>query len=221
VLAHLAAPTTIVTIQNGLGVMEALKRGLGSTAARHRLVAAVTYQAASPAADGTIRHVANLETLFDGAAGLRPAAARAAAIFKSAGLPARVVADLKPHVWRKLIANAAINPLTALQRVANGVLAERQDLQRDMLALARETALVARAEGFGISDGEAEKVALQAAQKTADNISSMRQDVEAGRATEIEFLGGAVLRLAARHGLSLPRTSDVTQALRRLESQKD
>jgi len=215
-LADLPESSTIVTIQNGLGVIEALARGLGQAAARHTLLAAVTYQAASPTAEGTIRHVANLPTLFDGAPAVRKAADMAADTFESAGLPARVEADLRETVWRKLIVNVAINPLTALERVPNGVVAERSGLRERMRALAREVARVARAEGRAITDREAERSALKAARETAANISSMLQDVEAGRPTEIEFLGGALLRLADEHGLDVPHLHDVTEAIRRL-----
>jgi len=215
-LATLPDATTIATIQNGLGVLDALARGMGPSAAKHTLLAAVTYQAASPSADGTIRHVANLPTLFAGSACVCSAAEAAAALFTSAGLPASVAKNLREAVWRKLIVNVAINPLTAVERVANGRLAERRELRRRMLALAREAAQVARAEGACVTDREAEQSALDAARSTAANVSSMRQDVEAGRPTEIEFLGGALLRLAAGHGLDLPQTREVTDAVRRL-----
>lgn len=216
-LARLPGRTVIATLQNGLGVVEALTGGLGDAAARHTLLAAVTYQAASPDLNGTIRHVANLPTLFDGAAALRESARMAVGIFESACLPARVEDDLPVAVWRKLIVNAAINPLTALSRVRNGELAERADLREQMLALACEAAAVARAEGPAVSDEEARTSALEAARATAGNVSSMRQDVESGRPTEIEFLGGALLRLARKHGLPLPRTEAVTAAVRRLD----
>ncbi|NLX60694.1 MAG: 2-dehydropantoate 2-reductase [Phycisphaerae bacterium] len=216
-LADLPHPTTLLTLQNGLGVLDALRQGLGAAAARHRLVASVTYQAANRGPDGIVRHVANLPTLLDGSPPLRPHAEAAATLLGSAGLPATVEDDLRPALWRKLAVNVAINPLTALEEVRNGQLAERDDLRRQMLALAREAAAVARAEGVALSDQQAEAAALDAARATADNVSSMWQDVRAGRATEIEFLGTALLRLAAHHGLPLPATADVTARVRALK----
>jgi 2-dehydropantoate 2-reductase len=216
-LAELAPPTTLLTIQNGLGVLDALREGLGPAAARHRLVASVTYQAANRGPDGVVRHVANLPTLLDGSPPLRPHAEAAATLLGSAGLPASVEDDLRPALWRKVAVNAAINPLTALAAVRNGQLADRDDLRRQMFALAREAAAVARAEGVALSDEQAEAAALDAARATADNVSSMWQDVLAGRPTEIEFLGAALLRLAARHGLALPATADVTARVQALQ----
>jgi 2-dehydropantoate 2-reductase len=212
-LAALGEPTTLVTIQNGLGVMDALASGLGPAAARHTLVPAVTYQAASPDADGIVRHVANLPTLLDGCAAVHDAATAVAARFSAAGLPTHVEADLRAAIWRKLVVNAAINPLTAIEHVRNGELAERPELRCTMFALAREAAAVARAEGIDLSDEAAEAAALDAARSTAGNVSSMRQDVEAGRPTEVDFLSGAVLRLAARHGLDLPHTRRIVEGI--------
>ncbi len=215
-LAELPGATTLVTIQNGLGVVEALKRGLGDAAEKHTLIAAVTYQAANRDADGLVHHAANLPTLLDGSAGLRRQAEAAAALLESAGLPAKVEADLRPALWRKLVVNVAINPLTALAGVRNGELFRREDLRSAMLTLARETATVARAEGIALGDAEAERAAVEAATATAENISSMRQDVEAGRATEIEFLTRPLLQLARKHGLVLPLTAEVTARIRAL-----
>ncbi|NIA21650.1 MAG: 2-dehydropantoate 2-reductase [Anaerolineaceae bacterium] len=215
-LAELPQATTVVTIQNGLGVVESLKRGLGAAAREHTLVAAVTYQAANRDAGGLVHQVANLPTLLDGSPGLRPKAEAAAALLDSAALPARVEADLRPALWRKLVVNVAINPLTALAGVRNGELARREDLREQMLTLAREVAAVARAEGLALGDAEAEQVALEAATATGENISSMRQDVEAGRATEIEFLTHPLLRLAEQHGMALPLTAEVAARIRAL-----
>ncbi len=217
-LARLRSPAAILTIQNGLDVLPALRRGLGKAAGRHVLLAGVTYQAAGPDADNVVRHVANLPTHLGGWGELRGWAEAIAALFESAGLPARVEADLRSTVWRKLIANAAINPLTTLEGVRNGELVEREDLRRRLLALARETAAVARAEGIDVAGDEAEDLATRAASATAENVSSMRQDVEAGRRTEIEFLGGAILTRAEHHGVDVPETRRVTEAVRRLDA---
>ena len=215
-LAELSRPTTIVTIQNGLGVTDALKQGLGGAAEKHTLIAAVTYQAANRDADGLVHQVANLPTLLDGSQGLRRQAEAAAALLESAGLPAKVEADLRLALWRKLVVNVGINPLTALAGVRNGELSRREDLRSAMVTLAREVAAVARAEGIALGDAEAERAAIEAATATGENISSMRQDVEAGRTTEIEFLTRPLLQLARKHGMVLPLTAEVTARIRAL-----
>jgi 2-dehydropantoate 2-reductase len=219
-LREIKTPTTILTIQNGLGIIDALRAGLGPDAATHRLIAAVTYQAAHRAPDGLVHQAASLPTFIDGRPELRAAAETIVALFNAAGLPARLEPDLRLAVWRKLIVNASINALTALECVPNGALLEQEHLRRRMLTLARETAAAARADGVAITDDEAEQAALAAATSTARNVSSMRQDLDAGRPTEIEFLNGAVLRLAQAHGLDLPETRTLADAVRALGEMK-
>ena len=208
-LAGLEDSAVIITLQNGLGVIEALSAGLGHAAAQHRILAAVTYQAASPDNDGIIRHVANLPTMIDGRREYQPIAQAMAHLLEQVGLPAQVDEHLPLTTWRKLIANVAINPLTALARVRNGQLLDRAPLCRRMEKLAAEAAAVARAEGIAITDEEAVQLATEAARATGDNISSMRQDVEAGRTTEIDYLNGAIVRLAAKHSISAPENEKV------------
>lgn len=213
VLRRLPTAAILVPMQNGLGVLEALGRGLGDDADRHTLVRAVTYLAARPDADGTIRQVANLPTRLDGCPARHDAATDVAARFRAAGLPVDVEDDLSPAVWRKLVVNAAINPVTALGRVPNGVLLQRPGLRAQMLALACEAAAVARAAGVAIADAEAGALATEAARHTAENLSSMAQDVMAGRPTEIAFLSGALLTRGEAFGLDLRETRRVTEAI--------
>jgi 2-dehydropantoate 2-reductase len=212
-LRQLPKSATLVPMQNGLGVLEALGRGLADDADQHTIVRAVTYLAARPDADGTIRQVANLPTRLDGCPARHEAATDVAERLLAANLPAEVEADLEPAVWRKLVVNAAINPVTALERVPNGAVLERPDLRAQMLALAYEAAAVARAAGVAIGDTEAEALATEAARNTAENLSSMLQDVMAGRPTEIDFLGGALLRAAEHYGLDLRETRRATDAI--------
>ncbi len=219
-LREIKFPSTILTIQNGLGILDAFSAALGPAAATHRLIAAVTYQAAHRAPDGLVHQAASLPTFIDARPDLRDAAESIAALFNAAGLPARLEPDLRHALWRKLIVNVSINALTALECVSNGALLQRPPLRRRMLALAREAASAARSDGLAISDEEAEQAALDAAAATARNVSSMRQDLDAGRPTEIEFLNGAVLRLADSHGLDLPEMRTLTDAVRALADLK-
>lgn len=215
-LQQIKTSTNILTIQNGLGIIDALRAALGTAAANHRLIPAVTYQAAHRGPDGRVHLAASLPTFIDGRPELRKVAEPIVALFNNAGLPAHLDPDLNRAVWRKLIVNASINALTALECVPNGALLEQDHLRRRMIALAKETATTARAEGVAIDDAEAELAVLAAATSTARNVSSMRQDLDAGRPTEIEFLNGAVLRLAEAHKLNLPETRTLTLAVRAL-----
>jgi 2-dehydropantoate 2-reductase len=121
-----------------------------------------------------------------------------AALLRSAGLTARVVADIDAVRHRKLLANVCINPLTALFHIRNGELAQAR--YRPLVeALAREAALALR-----IPPRPAIAYVMKVAAATARNRSSMLQDIEAGRRTEIGELTGAMLHIAARRRVDAP-----------------
>jgi 2-dehydropantoate 2-reductase len=111
---------------------------------------------------------------------------------RSAGIETIVTDDMPRRLWTKLAINAGINPTTALARVENGALAD-EPLAGIASEAARETAHVAREQGIDLGD-EAAVAALDAVvEATAANTSSMLQDIDAGRRTEIDAINGAVV----------------------------
>ncbi|MBY6187032.1 2-dehydropantoate 2-reductase [Marinobacter hydrocarbonoclasticus] len=106
-------------------------------------------------------------------------------------------------LWQKLTVNLLINPLTARDRVCNGSLLN--EAYRDELrALSEEVALVGRALGQPERGSHILDRALTVAQATAQNRSSMLQDVEAGRPTELDAITGYLIRQADELGLPCP-----------------
>lgn len=132
-----------------------------------------------------------------------PLLASVADAVDEADLEPRVVEDMRRELWRKLAVNTAINPITALVRLPNGAVRSGPagELARDA---ARETARTARAEGVELTDAEAVERVEAVATATAENRSSMLQDVTAGRRTEIDQLNGAVVGRAADAGVAVP-----------------
>ncbi len=121
-------------------------------------------------------------------------------------------ADIRLVQWKKLVANAVINPLTALHDVPNGAVVDDPALQQEARALCAEadtllTALDSRWPGHSFS------AVLQVARATAGNTSSMRADRQRGATTEIEAINGWLLRQAQRHGLDLPTHRRLVKAL--------
>ena len=203
----------VLVIQNGLGAAEEVADALPRAA----VITGVSYQAAHRAAEGEVHHVANLETYL-GYPGRGPDAAvlRVAALLSAAGLPARAEADLASLAWSKLLVNAALNPVAALAGVANGQVASRPSLRAMAEAIALEGQAVARAVGVALAFPDAAAAALTTARKTAANRCSMLQDLEAGRTTEIEYLNGALVRLAERHGVAVPANRAVATLIRQV-----
>lgn len=114
------------------------------------------------------------------------------------------VKDIQSQVWGKLVVSSAINPLTALLRVKNGKLLENPPIKTIMRELACETASVAESEGVRLPFVNSGDAAEEVAQSTAENLSSMLQDVMRGSRTEIDAINGEVVRLAAANNVNVP-----------------
>ncbi|WP_227375181.1 ketopantoate reductase family protein [Haladaptatus halobius] len=135
--------------------------------------------------------------------GRSDAARRVGAAFAEAGIETEVAEDMPHRLWEKLAVNAGINPTTALARVENEALAAG-DACEIASAAARETAGVARAEGVELADKDAVAAVAAVAEATAANTSSMRQDVEAGRRTEVDAINGYVVSRGRERGVETP-----------------
>ena len=212
--ALLAPDGAAVSLQNGLGNVEALTAVVGP----ERVLGGVTSQGATLLGPGRVRHAGfGPTTLAEATGGLTERAERIAALLDAAGIPARAADAVGPLVWGKLIANAAINPLGALLRCQNGVLVERPSSAPLFDGLAAEAGAVARALGVALPFPDPVKHARSVAQVTYANRNSMLQDVEAGRRTEVDAINGAVARLGAEHGVPTPLNATLAALIRALE----
>jgi 2-dehydropantoate 2-reductase len=187
-LADMDEAGAVLSLQNGMGNEETLAAALPWP-----VLAGTTDFGAERTAPGVVRCNGVGEVVLGPPEGGESAAAeRAGEAFREAGLDTTVAGDMPRRLWTKLAVNAGINPVTALARVDNGaVLAE--PLAGTARAAARETAEVAAAAGIDLDPGEAVAAMEGVARDTAENISSMRQDVEAGRRTEVDAINGYVL----------------------------
>jgi len=175
-LARRLRPAKIVSLQNGL--VDAVPQGI-TTAGAHRkgnrVVVATTGETLLPRG-----YSAFAEQL------------------RAAGLAARVSTEIDRARYLKLLANVCINPVTALFRIRNGDVARAPYLFLTR-ALAAEAAAALR-----MRPPRALAHVLKVARATARNRSSMLQDLEAGRRTEIGHITGALLQIAARRRVDTP-----------------
>ncbi|MBW3164449.1 ketopantoate reductase family protein [Ferrimonas balearica] len=121
-------------------------------------------------------------------------------------------AEVMTTLWQKLTVNLLINPLTARDRVTNGTLLN-PDYLATLRQLADETAAVGQASGHADSPAAILDRALSVASATANNRSSMLQDIEAGRPTELDAITGYLLQQARRYGIPCPGHQALYQQL--------
>lgn len=118
--------------------------------------------------------------------------------------------------WRKLAVNCVINPLTALYNCRNG------DLQRypeQIELICREVSSVMEMEGYHTSCEGLQQYVMEVIQSTADNVSSMLQDIRTQRHTEIDYITGYLLRRARSHGVTLPENARLFELIKRKENE--
>jgi 2-dehydropantoate 2-reductase len=185
-----------LTLQNGLGNVETLKKALG----QQRVAIGVTTVGARMLEPGYVQHTGDGKVTLAVSPGLQSLTEQ----LGRAGFQVETTTDLASLQWGKLVINAAINPLTALLRVANGELLSRPGARDLMKEAAQEAASVAASLGIGLPYSDPVGAVEEVAHKTASNISSMLQDVLRGTPTEIEAINGAVVRAGENRGVPTP-----------------
>jgi len=200
----------VLTLQNGLGNVETLCSMVGSA----RVLVGVTSEGATALGEGHVRHAGTGATCLGAWTSSSPEEAVNA--LRNAGFDVEATEAPGQLVWEKVAVNAAINPLTAILNVPNGMLLELKDVRQLMRDLVVEAAKVASTEGYRFAQSLVETTE-EVCRNTASNISSMLQDIRAGKPTEIDAISGEILRRAQLASLPAPRTRVVYQLVRGLE----
>jgi 2-dehydropantoate 2-reductase len=203
-----------LTLQNGLGNEEILRLHFGVD----RTAAGVTSQGATFLGPGRIRHAGKGPTYIGMSDGRGERLGPLAAAFAGAGFETHLSTDVASLVWSKLIINVAINALTAITSQPNGKLLDSEDSKALMADLVGEAVTVIKALGITISHADPLATALDVAGKTGANRSSMLQDFDKGRPSEIDFINGAIVREAAKLGIPVPVNATVTRLIHALEA---
>ncbi len=149
--------------------------------------------------DGKIELKGDGKTVFEAAMG-EDTKRLLKARLEEKGFLVEFAEDFKAQQWKKLFANAAINPITALTREKNGIVLS-EHLKGIVEEIVGECLAVAEREGYRFDEEEVLEFVRSVASMTAANTSSMLQDVLNGKRTEIDSINGYVLDLAKKHGL--------------------
>lgn len=124
--------------------------------------------------------------------------------------------NIRPQMWHKLAVNCVINPLTALLDCPNGELKHHPE---EVATLCAEVAAVVEREGIHTSVDDIRYYVEEVIESTAQNISSMLQDIRALRHTEIDYITGYLLKRARAHGISVPENVRLYEQVKRKESE--
>ncbi len=203
----------VITLQNGLGNREQLAQALP----QHVIGQGVVTIGATLLRPGVVRHAGEGSIYLAEPQPPHPLFVPLVQVLQVAGLTVQVSDNVQSLVWGKLAINAAINPLTAVYRLTNGELADHPTFSELLRTAAQEVAMVAAAQGISLPFADAAAEAMRIAINTYHNRSSMRQDVENGRTTEIDAICGAVVRIAAQYGIPAPVNERLWRQVKELE----
>lgn len=197
-LTILGLNSLVLTLQNGCGNAEILAEVVGPD----RVLAGITAHGATMLGPGRILHAGSGETRIGKVDRKNDERIyRIAALLTSAGFNTGVDEDVTSLIWGKLLINVGINALTAITGLKNGQLNEYDSTRELMRLTVTEAEQVARAANIMLPYHDAVAKTVNAAQATADNKSSMLQDIERNRHTEIEAINGVIVKEGERLGV--------------------
>jgi 2-dehydropantoate 2-reductase len=195
-VSRLTPDAEVILLQNGLGSQEVVAAHVPHA----RCIFASSTEGAFREADWRVVFAGAGRTWLGDPQNATPPSFLA--MLDSAGIAHEWTPQILSRLWRKLALNCAINPLTVLHDCRNGGLLERRD---EVLALCVELARLLEHVGQPVAAQGLQDEVLRVIQATAENFSSMYQDVARRQRTEISFLLGYACAAARRHRCPVPR----------------
>jgi len=209
--------TIVLSVQNGLGNLEAIAETVGP----QRVVGGITAHSGMPVSMNEVRYIGGLGPLlvigpYDGIS--RPGFKNMVEQFQAAGLDVHTTDNINSVIWKKLIANVSTNVVAALTGLTGDIAVKHEPSVKIIEALSQELSRVARAKGIDFPElDDPLDFSLKAFASTKDNRVSMLQDVEAGRPTEIGTLNEVIVSEGKRFNIPTPYNEAVSWLTRGVE----
>jgi 2-dehydropantoate 2-reductase len=211
-LSVLIGPDTVVVpLQNGVEATDTVVRAVGAS----HVAGGTAYISAVIAEPGVIRHVALGEMIFGELDRVRtPRLERLLEACRAAGFQATLSDDIQIDIWSKFVRLSAFSGVTAWARCSAGRIRDDADLWDTWTGAVKESIAVARAKGVGLPESIFDDSVARFRAMPAETKSSMLEDLERGRALELPWLSGAVVRLGREAGVDVPIHRMLAKALR-------
>ena len=173
-----------------------------------QIVGCVAYPAAMMEPDGRVHHIEGFRFPvgeLDGS--VRERTQLLAGLFEDAGFKSRIIDDIRCEIWLKAWGAISINPISALTRATMADICTFADTRELIVQMMREVQEVA--EAFGVTFRHTIDKRIAGATAVGAHKTSMLQDVESGRAIELDALMLAVLQLADLAGIEIPTVRNI------------
>ena len=203
----LAAHTRVISLQNGLGNLEVMARAIDP----RNIIGGTTSHGATLLGAGSVRHAGKGDTIIGKMGGVPDTGLQQVAeLLSAAGIQTRTCLDVEAAIWSKLMVNVAINPLTAITRLRNGQLLEGRETRRLLDLVAGESERIVAKAGIHLAYPDIRNQVYSVCKATAQNRSSMLQDILKGRRTEIDAINGSLVERAKALNIPAPINEALT-----------
>jgi 2-dehydropantoate 2-reductase len=211
----MVGPDTIfLTLQNGLENFEQIAEVIGSD----RVMAGSTTHGSTLIGPGEIYHAGSGVTVIGEISGeITDRVKTIANTFNRAEIETEVSQNIVGVIWGKILINVGINAFTALTRMRNEELLKFPEIECVIRKAVEEAVEVAKKAGVKLDVEDPVGEVFKVARITAKNKSSMLQDIERGRKTEIDAINGAIVRIGKKYGFETPVNETLTAAIKGLE----
>lgn len=225
-----AAETTILSVLNGLESEEIILRGLRETRPEitpDQVPLCIALSMDAERSGHEVRYTQSGRLVLgpaDAGSADDATTSRIEAVqdaLTRAGLAWATPDDMRHQMWWKFMVNVGINQPSAVLRAPYGGFQQPGPAYDLMMALVEEVRAVAEAEGVDLADEDVSRWHTVLAGQPAEGLTSMHQDVLAGRPTEVDIFAGRVVELGARHGIPVPHNQTMLWILRALTETGD
>lgn len=210
--------TVVISVQNGIDNEIRLAEILGSD----KILGSVIYVVADCPKPGFVRHISHGSLLLGELNGeITPRLKKIEELFVTSDIPVTLSNNIQRELWKKLMLNIAYNGFTTLLRrplYDFFCLPEGLDCYYNVL---KEIQLTAKHEGYIITDEEVnETFRISQFPQVIEAKSSTLQDLEAGKSLELEYLQGAVAKIARNNNIHIPICTMIYAVLKTLYPQE-
>lgn len=214
-VAHLISDDCpLLGVQTGLGNIEIMEQ----IVPRQQIIAGFTFMSGTALGTSKVRYGREGKTYIGELDGqVTERVQQIANTFELCGITTQVAKRIIGRLWCKVIVYSAINPLSSILKVPNGCLTGKMESITLMKRLLDEGKAVADAHGIDLVYKDLYELLFDACQRSANNLSSMLQDILNDRMTEIDAQNGALCRYAAERGVAVPTHQAMVELVKLLE----
>ncbi|WP_103881603.1 2-dehydropantoate 2-reductase [Vibrio hangzhouensis] len=212
-LSELDSDTILLFLHNGLGTVDRLARLLEA----HPVLLGTTTHGALKQSAINVKHTGLGQTLIGGWNDKGRQCKFVAEVMNHAFAPVKWHPEVEVALWTKLVINCAINPLTAIHQCQNGQLAASQ-FSQTIYSVIDEAVDCANVVGISLNREALHTTVYDVITATAQNYSSMHQDIYNKRQSEIDFISGYLVSIAEHHGIAIPTNLALYNQIKQIES---